>query len=141
MPANFGRSRSFVAYEPFNHSPIFCNHASRHRMPLYSVGNSSFAIRHKDIIEIRVRPAAPDGWSVIFAPERKKFFVNNGGESVAELDSLALAKILPPDKFFQRYADDINREYQELLALRDQITAPERLKMLDTKNRCSQTLK
>ena len=62
----------------------------------------------------------------------------------AEIDSLALAKVLPPDKFFarftpltddepnQRYADQLYQEYLELLDMRDNLSDdPERLKVID----------
>lgn len=92
----------------------------------------------------RLNAAAPEGWSVVPDPDNKKFFVKAGGKSVAEIDSLALAKVLPPDKFFarftpltddepnQRYADQLYQEYLELLDMRDNLSDdPERLKVID----------
>lgn len=92
----------------------------------------------------QLNAAAPEGWSVVPDPDNKKFFVKTGGKSVAEIDSLALAKVLPPDKFFarftpltddepnQRYADQLYQEYLELLDMRDNLSDdPERLKVID----------
>lgn len=92
----------------------------------------------------KLNAAAPEGWSVVPDPDNKKFFVKTGGKSVAEIDSLALAKVLPPDKFFarftpltddepnQRYADQLYQEYLELLDMRDNLSDdPERLKVID----------
>lgn len=87
---------------------------------------------------------APDGWQVEFNPVENNFSVAFNGASVADIDSLALAKILPPDKFFDRFKliiddapqdlcrEDLLRELDELQAMREQIGDDyERLKILD----------
>ena len=60
---------------------------------------------------------APDGWQVDFNPVENNFSVAFNGASVADIDSLVLAKILPPNKFFDRFKpiidddwDNYNRE-------------------------------
>ena len=87
---------------------------------------------------------APDGWQVDFNPVENNFSVAFNGASVADIDSLALAKILPPNKFFDRfkpiidddrqefYREDLPRELDELQAMREQLgDDKERLKTLD----------
>lgn len=75
--------------------------------------------------------AAPDGWTITF--DGKVYPVKYKGHLVTTLDSLATAKVLPPDKFFaqfkplvdldyapqDQFREDRYRELAELQAMRD----------------------
>lgn len=77
--------------------------------------------------------AAPDGWTV--TADGKAFLVKFKGNVIATLDSLATAKALPPDKFFDQFTPlakkdfepkeifikDLYRELNELLDMRDEL--------------------
>ena len=98
-----------------------------------------------DICET-VNAAAPAGWEVAFDSETKSFPVTFNGVGVTDLDSLALAKALPPEKFFdqfkplvdngytlrQQFLDDRYRELHELQAMREKLgDDSNRAKILD----------
>lgn len=59
-----------------------------------------------------INAAAPLGWEIKY--NGKNFPVEFNCKTVATLDSLALAKILPPDKFFEQFKPDISPREQFL---------------------------
>lgn len=83
-----------------------------------------------------INAAAPEGWEVSYDTESKSFPVEFNGKLITTLDSLALTKILPPDKFFdqfrplvgndytprQQFLDDRNRELKQLTEMRKALT-------------------
>lgn len=86
-----------------------------------------------------VNASAPAGWQIDY--NGKNFPVKFNGKTVATLDSLALAKVLPPDKFFDRfnpdvppkeqYINDRRKELDQLLDMRKFVEDdPDRLKTL-----------
>lgn len=92
----------------------------------------------------RLNRHAPDDWRITF--DGKTYQVTFKGKTVATLDSLATAKVLPPDKFFdqfkplvddsisakEQFLKDRYRELNELLDMRDELPDDsERLKTLD----------
>ncbi len=92
----------------------------------------------------RINRHAPDDWRITF--DGKVYRVTFKGKAVANLDSLAAAKLLPPDKFFdqfkplvddnvsakEQFLKDRYRELNELLDMRDELPDDsERLKTLD----------
>lgn len=53
-----------------------------------------------------VNAAAPYGWQIEF--DGKNFPIEFNGKLVTTLDSLALAKALPPERFFEQFAPDVS---------------------------------
>ena len=82
-----------------------------------------------DTLDTLNAAAQNNGWHIDY--DGKNFPVTLNGKIVATLDSLALAKVLPPDKFFdqfnpaisprQRFLSDHYRELHELQAMRDEL--------------------
>lgn len=52
-----------------------------------------------------VNAAAPYGWQISY--DGKNFPVEFNGKLITTLDSLALTKVLPPDKFFEQFNPDV----------------------------------
>lgn len=52
-----------------------------------------------------VNAAAPYGWQISY--DGKNFPIEFNGKIVATLDSLALTKVLPPDKFFEQFNPNV----------------------------------
>lgn len=82
---------------------------------------------------------APEGWEISYDAEFKNYAITFNDETVNKLDTLALAKVLPPDKFFALFQNDtaqsfIREREEEIAALtemRNYITDRKRLKEID----------
>lgn len=89
---------------------------------------------------------APEGWEVYFDADKKIFPVKFKSKTVTTLDSLALQKILTPEKFFdrfrplvdnsytprQQFLDELNIELDQLQQMRAELgDDTERLKNID----------
>ncbi len=91
-----------------------------------------------------INSTAPEGWQI--KPVGAKFNVQFSGQSVATVDSLALAKVLTPEKFFEQFRPLVDKDFDadkqfiadrkaEIAALqemRDELVGDtERLKIID----------
>jgi|GEM_PF-6638257 len=94
----------------------------------------------------QINKTAPVNWSVSFDTDKNNFPVKFQDKTITTLDSLALAKVLPPEKFFEQFRPLVDKNYspkqqfqddrrKELAALQDMrklITDDaERLKSID----------
>lgn len=64
--------------------------------------------------------AAPKGWGIFYDAEYRDFTVTFNDKIVTEIDSLAVAKILPPDKFFAQFTPLITRKHEHFIAQRNE---------------------
>ena len=110
--------------------------------------NGATDAEHEAAVQCRlINAAAPEGWSVIpDAAGKNNYTIKFGSQPVATIDSLALAKVLPLEKFFEQFkplADksfdakkqfiaDRQREIEQLKEMREELAGdPERLKIID----------
>lgn len=83
---------------------------------------------------------APDGWEVFYNADGKNYTVTFDDEPVANLDSLALLKVLPPEEFFGKFKSTAEEQFSadrvdEVAALKEMrkqlADDKERLKIID----------
>ena len=111
-------------------------------------GDKSFTFPTAKIVDAcqEINSNAPDGWSVDFDAGKNNYTIKFGSQPVATIDSLALAKVLPPEKFFEqfkplvdkdfdadkKFISDRQREINQLIEMREELAGdPERLKIID----------
>ena len=111
-------------------------------------GDKSFTFPPAKIVDAcqEINSNAPDGWSVDFDAGKNNYTIKFGSQPVATIDSLALAKVLPPEKFFEqfkplvdkdfdadkKFISDRQREIEQLIEMREELAGdPERLKIID----------
>ena len=59
----------------------------------------------------QINKTAPVNWSVSFDTDKNNFPVNFKDKTITTLDSLALAKVLPPEKFFEQFRPLVDKNY------------------------------
>lgn len=66
-----------------------------------------------------INDAAPDGWEIFFDCDHFNFAIDYRDKPVTNIDSLALARILPADKFFARFLPLVDDRAHEDLQLKN----------------------